>query len=73
MKRKKFLKRLDDLGLQGVFADGLSDEAAWALRECLQNLTLACECRYFHQLRSYSEQSQNQCDPERPWRKPEPF
>lgn len=73
MKRKKFLKRLDDLGLQGVFADGLSDQAAWALTQCLQNLALACECRYFPQLRRYSERQQNQCDPEWPWRKPEPF
>lgn len=73
MKRKKFLKRLDKWDLQGVFADGLSDEAAWALRECLNNLLMTCECRYFHQLRRYSEQPQKQCDSERPWRTSEPF
>ena len=35
---------------ESVFPKGLSDEAAWALHECLQALVATCESRYLSQL-----------------------
>ena len=49
----------------------LSDEAAYALCEVLMELALACESRYFDQLRRYRENHPpGLFDPERPWWKP---
>ena len=45
MKRKKILKRLASIEA-GLFPDGLSDEAAWAMHDCLQTLHMAFESRY---------------------------
>ena len=48
----------------------LSDEAARALSEWLQQLALACENHYFVQLRRHRDTRQMElADPEQPWRK----
>ena len=73
MKRKKYFKRLNDLNLPGVFPDGLSDEAAWALRECLHNLVMACEYRYLSQLMRHRQKQPPLYDPEQPWKRSPEF
>ena len=56
--------------LKTLFPKGLSDEAAFALYELLQHLALACESRYFVQLRRYQAKGQADLfDPEQPWRR----
>lgn len=53
-----------------LWPEGLSDEAACALSEWLQQLALACESHYFVQLRRYRDARQMELlDPEQPWRK----
>ena len=67
MKRKKILKRLASLEA-GLFPDGLSDEAAWAMHDCLQTLNMAFESRYLAQLIRHRKSLEMLYDPEHPWR-----
>ena len=53
-----------------LFPDGLSDESAAVLSEFLNQLAVACESRYFVQLRRYHQRQMNLYDPEAPWRPP---
>lgn len=69
MKRKKILKRLATLEA-GLFPDGLSDEAVWAMRDCLQTLHMAFESRYLSQLIRHRKSLQTPYDPDHPWRAP---
>ena len=55
-----------------LFPDGLSDESAAVLSEFLNQLAVACESRYFVQLRRYHQRQMNLYDPEAPWRTPPP-
>jgi hypothetical protein len=55
--------------LDAFFPEHLSDEAAFALYDLLQHLTLAWESRYFVQLRRHQGARQiDLFDPDRPWR-----
>jgi len=72
VKRKKILKRLVALEA-GLFPDGLSDEAVWAMRDCLQTLHMAFERRYLSQLMRHRKSLQTLYDPEHPWRRPPPL
>jgi hypothetical protein len=49
-----------------LFPDGLSDESAAVLSEFLNQLAVACESRYFVQLRRYHQRQMNLYDPEAP-------
>ena len=51
------------------FAEQISDEAAFALSEALHWLALACEAKYFGQIRRYMAtlDDTSPVDPERPW------
>lgn len=54
--------------LHPLFPDDISDEAASVLCEFVQALALACDSRYFNQLRRYHSKQQNLFDPDHPWR-----
>jgi hypothetical protein len=69
VKRKKILKRLVALE-DGLFPEGLSDEAVWAIRDCLQTLHMAFESRYLSQLIRQRKSLETVYDPEHPWRTP---
>jgi hypothetical protein len=69
VKRKKILKRLVALE-DGLFPEGLSDEAVWAMRDCLQTLHMAFESRYLSQLIRQRKSLETVYDPEHPWRTP---
>jgi hypothetical protein len=72
MKRKTILKRLATLE-EGLFPDGLSDEVVWAMRDCLQTLHMAFECRYLSQLIRHRKSLETLYDPQHPWRTPPPL
>ena len=52
------------------FPVGISDEAAAALSEFLQNLAADCDSRYFVQLRRYYAKQHVVYDPDHPWLSP---
>ena len=72
MKRKKIQQRLASREA-GLFPDGLSDEAVWAMRDCLQTLHMAFESRYRGQLMRHRKSLETRYDPEHPWRTPPPL
>ncbi|MBU2770486.1 hypothetical protein [Acidithiobacillus caldus] len=50
----------------------LSDEAATALCDLLQELAYLCDSRYRAQISRYRATQQPPCNPERPWEPPPP-
>ena len=53
------------------FAEPISDETAFALSEALYRLALACEAKYFGQIRRHMAtlNDDRHVDPDRPWDK----
>ena len=51
-----------------LFPTGLSDAAATALCDFLNELALAADTHYLHQLRRYRKQQAHPPDPDHPWR-----
>jgi hypothetical protein len=57
------------LDLDTLFPEGLTDDTASAISDFLNELAVAWESRYLHQLQRYHAQHQSDLfDPEQPWR-----
>jgi len=59
-----------NIGFDTLFPDGITDEAAAAIRALLNEFLFAREGSYFAQLRRHHARQLDLVDPEAPWRSP---